>query len=113
MVDATLRLAARVSVRRPGRHVVTLRHNLALTTGRPVDDRLLRDAVASQLRNVYEMLALPGLPPFDLAHPLLRDNLLLAWLDHALGPLHLGDQRPLFQHCQLRLRLGAFFMKVM
>ena len=63
VVEATLGTAARVAVRRPGRHVATLRHNLAVTTGRPVDDRLLRAAVASQLRNVYEMLALPGWPP--------------------------------------------------
>ena len=41
----------------------TLRRNLALTTGRPVDDALLRAAVPSHLRNVYEMLALPGWSP--------------------------------------------------
>jgi phosphatidylinositol dimannoside acyltransferase len=60
VVSAALAVAARVAVRRPGRHVQTLRRNLALTTGRPVDDRLLRAAVRSHLRNVYEMLALPG-----------------------------------------------------
>lgn len=63
VVDAGVGVAARVAVRRPGRYVATLRHNLALTTGRPVDDRLLRAAVASHLRNVYEMLALPGWAP--------------------------------------------------
>ena len=41
----------------------TLSRNLAITTGRPVDTRLLRAAVASHLRNVYEMLALPGWSP--------------------------------------------------
>jgi phosphatidylinositol dimannoside acyltransferase len=60
VVAGALAVAARVAVRRPGRHVQTLRRNLALTTGRPVDDRLLRAAVRSHLRNVYEMLALPG-----------------------------------------------------
>lgn len=60
LVAATLTVAALIAVRRPGRHVLTLRRNLALTTGRAVDDRLLRAAVRSHLRNVYEMLALPG-----------------------------------------------------
>ena len=66
VVAGTLALAARVAVRRPGRHVQTLRHNLAVTTGRPVDDRLLRAAVRSHLRNIYEMLALPGWRPEDV-----------------------------------------------
>ena len=60
VVSAVLVVAARIAVWRPGRHVLTLQRNLALTTGRPVDDRLLRAAVRSHLRNVYEMLALPG-----------------------------------------------------
>jgi KDO2-lipid IV(A) lauroyltransferase len=60
IVNAALAIAARIAVWRPGGHVQTLRRNLALTTGRPVDDRLLRAAVRSHLRNVYEMLALPG-----------------------------------------------------
>jgi KDO2-lipid IV(A) lauroyltransferase len=54
---------ARYAVRFPGRHVQTLRHNLALTTAQPVDDDLARAAVQSHLRNVYEMLALPGWSP--------------------------------------------------
>ena len=57
---------ARPAVRFPGRHVQTLRHNLALTTGQPVDDRLARAAVRSHLRNVYEMLALPGWRPAEV-----------------------------------------------
>ena len=63
IVSAALAVAARLAVRFPGGHVQMLRRNLALTTGRPVDDRLLRAAVRSHLRNVYEMLALPGWPP--------------------------------------------------
>ena len=57
---------ARLAVRFPGRHVQTLRRNLALTTGQPVDDHLARAAVRSHLRNVYEMLALPGWPPGEV-----------------------------------------------
>jgi KDO2-lipid IV(A) lauroyltransferase len=60
VVAAALAVAAWFAVRFPGGHVATLRRNLALTTGRPVDNRLLRAAVRSHLRNVYEMLALPG-----------------------------------------------------
>ena len=60
IVGAALTVAAVAAVRLPGGHVQTLRRNLALTTGRPIDDRLLRAAVRSHLRNVYEMLALPG-----------------------------------------------------
>jgi phosphatidylinositol dimannoside acyltransferase len=60
VVAAALTVAARTAVWRPGRHVLTLRRNLTLLTGRSVDDRLLRAAVRSHLRNVYEMLALPG-----------------------------------------------------
>ena len=60
VVAAALAVAAWIAVWRPSRPVQTLRRNLALTTGRPVDDRLLRAAVRSHLRNVYEMLALPG-----------------------------------------------------
>jgi phosphatidylinositol dimannoside acyltransferase len=58
--------SARWAVRFPGPHVRMLRHNLALTTGRPVDDDLARAAVRSHLRNVYEMLALPGWSPAEV-----------------------------------------------
>jgi phosphatidylinositol dimannoside acyltransferase len=60
LVAAVIAGLARVAVRFRGRHVEMLQHNLALTTGRPVDDHLARAAVRSHLRNVYEMLALPG-----------------------------------------------------
>jgi phosphatidylinositol dimannoside acyltransferase len=63
VVAATLAVGARIAVQFPGDHVITLRRNLALTTGRPVDDRLMRAAVRSHLRNVYEMLALSGWRP--------------------------------------------------
>jgi KDO2-lipid IV(A) lauroyltransferase len=63
VVRAALNAAAWIAVRSPGDHVQTLRRNLALTIDRPVDDSLLRAAVQSHLRNVYEMLALPGWSP--------------------------------------------------
>lgn len=66
IIAAVLGVAARIAVRVEGRHVATLRRNLALTTGRPVDDRLLTAAVRSHLRNVYEMLALPGWSPEEV-----------------------------------------------
>jgi KDO2-lipid IV(A) lauroyltransferase len=66
LVAGTIAGLARLAVRFPGQHVHTLRHNLALTTGRPVDDNLARAAVRSHLRNVYEMLALPGWPPAEV-----------------------------------------------
>ena len=66
VVSAALAGAARIAVRFPGTHVRTLRRNLALITGRPVEDRMLRAAVRSHLRNVYEMLALPGWPPEEV-----------------------------------------------
>ena len=43
-----------------------LRHNLTLTTGKPVDDHLARAALRSHLRNIYEMLALPGWTSADV-----------------------------------------------
>ncbi|MFP5282319.1 MAG: phosphatidylinositol mannoside acyltransferase [Actinomycetes bacterium] len=59
-VRALLTAASRAAVRRDGQHVRQLRRNLEAATGAPVDDVLLRAAVASHLRNVYETLALPG-----------------------------------------------------
>jgi lauroyl/myristoyl acyltransferase len=43
-----------------GTHVQNLRHNLAAATGEPASDDLVRAALASYLRNIYEMLALPS-----------------------------------------------------
>ena len=62
LVTAVIAALAGFAVRFPGRHVQTLRHNLALTTRQPVDDHLARAGVRSHLRNVYEMLAIPGWP---------------------------------------------------
>jgi lauroyl/myristoyl acyltransferase len=66
LVAAGIAGLARLAVRFSGRHVQMLRHNLTLTTGQPVDDRLARAAVRSHLRNVYEMLALPGWRPAEV-----------------------------------------------
>jgi lauroyl/myristoyl acyltransferase len=66
LVAGTIAGLARYAVRFPGRHVQMLRHNLAKTTGKPVNDQLARAAVRSHLRNVYEMLALPGWQPAEV-----------------------------------------------
>jgi lauroyl/myristoyl acyltransferase len=66
LVDGALTGLARLAVRFPGEHIQTLRHNLAVITGQPVDDELARAAVRSHLRNVYEMLALRGWPPAEV-----------------------------------------------
>jgi phosphatidylinositol dimannoside acyltransferase len=66
LVAGVTAVLARYAVHFPGRHVQLLRHNLALTTGKPVDDQLARAAVRSHLRNVYEMLALPGWSPAEV-----------------------------------------------
>ena len=60
LVDRLIARFSRRAVERGGWHVENLRHNLSAVTGRPCDDALLRAAVASHLRNVYEQLALPG-----------------------------------------------------
>lgn len=60
VVRAGVSVASRVSVHSRGPHVATLRSNLAVAVGGPVDDKLLRAALASHFRNVFEMLALPG-----------------------------------------------------
>lgn len=52
--------AARIAMTRQGRHLRLLRRNLALVTGRPADDDLVRTAVGSYLRTFWEVLALPG-----------------------------------------------------
>lgn len=56
------KVSARV-VRRNGVHVCTLRSNLSTAAGRPASDDLLRAALASYLRNLYEVLALPSWSP--------------------------------------------------
>ena len=52
-----------LAVRHDGPHVQTLRRNLAAATGHEPDPELMRAALASYLRNFYEVLALPGWPP--------------------------------------------------
>ena len=59
-VAALIAAGSRLAVWRAGQHLETLRHNLAVATGEPVPDALLRRGVASYLRNFYEVLALPG-----------------------------------------------------
>jgi len=50
-------------LRHNGVHVRNLRTNLSTVTGRPVTDDLVRAALGSYLRNLYEVLALPSWSP--------------------------------------------------
>jgi lauroyl/myristoyl acyltransferase len=51
-----------IAVRLDGLHVQVLRRNLAAATGTTPGPELMRAALASYLRNFYEVLALPGWP---------------------------------------------------
>jgi lauroyl/myristoyl acyltransferase len=62
LVAAVTSLGSRAALWRDGQHVETLRDNLSAATGRPASDDLVRAALASYLRNFYEVLALPGWP---------------------------------------------------
>jgi KDO2-lipid IV(A) lauroyltransferase len=56
----TVSAASWVALQHEGIHVRTLRRNLALTTGAPVDRALMLTALNSYLRSFYEVLALPA-----------------------------------------------------
>ena len=59
-------MIAQVSARvlqRNGVHVRTLRSNLSTAAGQPASDDLVRAALVSYLRNLYEVLALPSWSP--------------------------------------------------
>jgi KDO2-lipid IV(A) lauroyltransferase len=60
VVSGIIRAASAAAVRADGVHVRTLRRNLTAAVGTPADDALLRAALASYLRNFYEVLALPA-----------------------------------------------------
>jgi len=60
LVALIIAAAAGVVLRHDGVHVRRLRRNLALATGAPVHDDLVRAALKSYLRTLYEVLALPG-----------------------------------------------------
>ena len=60
LVALIITAASWVAVQHDGIHVRTLRRNLALATGLPVDSDLMRAALESYLRNFYEVLALPA-----------------------------------------------------
>jgi lauroyl/myristoyl acyltransferase len=62
LVTAIISLGSRAALWRNGQHVHTLRENLSAATGEPAADPLVRAALASYLRNFYEVLALPGWP---------------------------------------------------
>jgi phosphatidylinositol dimannoside acyltransferase len=62
LVDLIISQGSQRAARHNGTHVQTLRHNLTAATGTPASDDLVRAALASHLRNIYEMLALPSWP---------------------------------------------------
>jgi phosphatidylinositol dimannoside acyltransferase len=53
-------------LRHDGVHVGTLRRNLTAATGQPASDDLVRRALQSYLRNLYEVLALPSWQPREV-----------------------------------------------
>lgn len=62
-VRRLIELATRRTLRGEGWHVRNLRRNLGVVTGAPPADELMRRALASHFRNVYEQLSLPGWSP--------------------------------------------------
>ena len=68
LVALIISAASWVALRHEGVHVRTLRRNLALTTGAPVDGGLMRAALKSYLRNFYEVLALPAWSETEIQH---------------------------------------------
>ena len=74
LVRGTITLISTLAVRANGAHVSTLRHNLTVAAGRACDDQLLRTAVASHLRNIFEQLALPGWPPDQIRSRVVTVN---------------------------------------
>jgi phosphatidylinositol dimannoside acyltransferase len=63
LVTVIISLVSDLVARHNGIHVRTLRLNLSAATGRPASDDLAREALASYLRYLYEVLALPSWPP--------------------------------------------------
>jgi lauroyl/myristoyl acyltransferase len=62
LVTMIISQGSRRAVEHNGTHVQNLRRNLSAATGQPASDDLVRAALASHLRNIYEMLALPAWP---------------------------------------------------
>lgn len=63
VVSPLIAVGATLGRRHDGQHVRRLRDNLTVLTGRACSDALLESALASYLRNFYEVLALPGWSP--------------------------------------------------
>jgi phosphatidylinositol dimannoside acyltransferase len=59
LVSLIISAASRVALWHNGAHVRTLHDNLSRATGAPVGNDLMRAALTSYLRSVYEVLALP------------------------------------------------------
>jgi phosphatidylinositol dimannoside acyltransferase len=63
LVQAIISSASKRVARQNGPHVRTLRHNLSVAAGQPASDELVVAALASYLRMLSEVLALPGWSP--------------------------------------------------
>jgi lauroyl/myristoyl acyltransferase len=66
LVTMIISQASDRALRSDGIHVRTLRHNLSAATGRPASDDLVRSALASYGRTLYEVLALPSWQPREV-----------------------------------------------
>jgi KDO2-lipid IV(A) lauroyltransferase len=66
LVQAAIGISSRGASAAGGPHVENLRRNLTVVIGGPAPDGLVRAAVASHLRNVYETLALPRWSPAEV-----------------------------------------------
>jgi phosphatidylinositol dimannoside acyltransferase len=74
LVTMIISAASDRALRHNGMHVRTLRRNLSLATGRPAPDDLVRSALASYLRNLYEVLALPSWQPREVIARVVTDG---------------------------------------
>jgi phosphatidylinositol dimannoside acyltransferase len=61
-------------LRHDGVHVQNLRRNLEAASGRPIPDDLVGAALASYLRNLYEVLALPAWPARKIVAQVTTDG---------------------------------------
>ena len=70
-------------LRHNGVHVRTLRTNLSTAAGQPATDDLVRAALGSYLRNLYEVLALPSWSPRRVVTTVTTDGELAFRATHA------------------------------
>jgi len=68
LISVIISAASRVALWDNGAHVRTLHDNLSHATGAPVSNDLMRAALSSYLRSVYEVLALPTWSEAEIRH---------------------------------------------